>query len=74
MTRESIIFGQSVDEFDVMAAKERALQAEVDVARTQAQNAEAVSRAHKIIDYEKRYERAMTKLDQLEVLPGTRKD
>ena len=74
VTRESIIFGQSVDEFDVMAAKERALQAEVDVARTQAQNAEAVSRAHKIIDYEKRYERAMGKLDQLEVLPGTRED
>ena len=74
VTRESIIFGQSVDEFDVMAAKERALQAEVDVARTQAQNAEAVSRAHKIIDYEKRYERAMGKLDRLEVLPGTIKD
>ena len=74
VTRESIIFGQTVDEFDVLAARERALQAEADVARTQAQNAESVARAHKIIDYEKRYERAMTKLDKLEVLPGVRKD
>jgi len=74
VTRESIIFGQSVDEFDVMAAKDRALQAEADVARVQAENAEAVSRAHHIIDYEKRYERAMNKLDKLEVLPGTIKD
>lgn len=74
VTRESVIFGQSVDEFDVMAAKDRALQAEADVARVQAENAEAVSRAHHIIDYEKRFERAMNKLDKLEVLPGTIKD
>jgi hypothetical protein len=74
VTRESVLFGQSVDEFDVLAARERALQAEADVARTQAQNAESVSRAHKIIDYEKRYERAMGKLDKLEVLPGVIKD
>jgi len=74
VTRESIIFGQSIDEFDVLAARERALQAEADVARTQAENLEAVSRAHHVIDYEKRYERAMTKLDTLEVLPGIRKD
>lgn len=73
VTRESVIFGQSIDEFDVLAARERALQAEADVARTQAENAESVSRAHKIIDYEKRYERAMDKLDRLEVLPGVRK-
>jgi len=64
VTRESVIFGQSIDEFDVLAARERALQAE---------NAESVSKAHKIIDYEKRYERAMDKLDRLEVLPGVRK-
>ena len=69
VTRESVIFGQSIDEFDVLAARERALQAEADVARIQAENSEAVSRAHKIIDYEKRYERAMGKLDRLEVLP-----
>lgn len=74
VTRESVIFGQSIDEFDVLAARERALQAEADVARTQAENLEAVSRAHHVIDYEKRYERAMTKLDSLEVLPGIRKD
>jgi len=74
VTRESILFGQSVDEFDVLTARGRALQAEADVARTQAENAESASRAHKIIDYEKRYERAMTKLDKLEVLPGIRKD
>jgi hypothetical protein len=74
VTRESVLFGQSVDEFDVLSARERALQAEADVARTQAQNAESVSRAHKIIDYEKRYERAMGKLDKLEVLPGVIKD
>mgnify|MGYP003963114803 CR=1 FL=1 len=43
VTRESVLFGQSVDEFDVLAARERALQAEADVARTQAQNAESVS-------------------------------
>ena len=70
VTRESVVFGQSIDEFDVLAARERALQAEADVARIQAENSEAVSRAHKIIDYEKRYERAMGKLDRLEVLPG----
>ena len=74
VTRESVIFGQSIDEFDVLAARERALQAEADVARTQAENLEAVSRAHHVIDYEKRYERAMTRLDSLEVLPGIRKD
>lgn len=74
VTRESVVFGQTIDEFDVLAARDRALQAEADVARTQAENAEAVSRSHKIIDYEKRYERAMTKLDKLEVLPGTIKD
>lgn len=70
VTRESVIFGQSIDEFDVLAARERALQAEADVARIQAENSEAASRANKIIDYEKRYERAMGKLDRLEVLPG----
>ena len=74
VTRESVLFGQSIDEFDVLAARERALQAEADVARTQAENLEAISRAHHVIDYEKRYERAMTKLDTLEVLPGVRKD
>ena len=74
VTRESILFGQSVDEFDVLASRERALQAEADVARVQAENLEAVSKAHKIIDYEKRYERAMGKLDTLEVLPGIRKE
>ena len=74
VTRESILFGQSVDEFDVLTARGRALQAEADVARTQAENAESAARAHKIIDYEKRYERAMGKLDKLEVLPGIRKD
>lgn len=74
VTRESIIFGQSVDEFDVYAARDRALQAEADVARVQAENAESVSRAHKIVDYEKRFERAMISLDKLEVLPGTFKD
>ena len=73
VTRESIIFGQSVDEFDVLAARDRALQAEADVARVQAENMQAVSREHKIIDFEKRYERAMGKLDTLEVLPGIRK-
>lgn len=70
VTRESVVFGQSIDEFDVLSARERALQAEADVARIQAENSEAVSRAHKIVDYEKRYERAMGKLDRLEVLPG----
>lgn len=74
VTRESVMFGQSVDEFDVLAARERALQAEASVARTQAENIESVTRAHQIIDYEKRYERAMTKLDTLEVLPGIRKE
>lgn len=74
VTRESILFGQSIDEFDVLSARERALQAEADVARVQAENLEAGSRANKIIDYEKRYERAMGKLDTLEVLPGIRKD
>lgn len=74
VTRESIIFGQSIDEFDVLSARERALQAEADVARVQAENLEASSRANKIVDYEKRYERAMGKLDTLEVLPGIRKD
>lgn len=74
VTRESILFGQSIDEFDVLSARERALQAEADVARVQAENLEASSRANKIIDYEKRYERAMGKLDTLEVLPGIRKD
>ena len=74
VTRESVIFGQSIDEFDVLAARERALQAEAEVARTQAENLEAVSREHHVIDYEKRYERAMTKMDSLEVLPGIRKD
>lgn len=74
VTRESILFGQSVDEFDVLSARERALQAESDVARVQAENLEASSKAHRIIDYEKRYERAMGKLDTLEVLPGIRKD
>jgi hypothetical protein len=74
VTRESILFGQSIDEFDVLAARERALQAEADVARVQAENLESSSRASKIIDYEKRYERAMGKLDTLEVLPGVRKD
>ena len=73
VTRESVMFGQSVDEFDVLAARDRALQAEADVARVQAENLQAVSRAHKIIDFEKRYERAMGKLDTLEVLPGIRK-
>ena len=73
VTRESVLFGQSIDEFDVLSARERALQAEADVARTQAENAEASSRANRIIDYEKRFERAMTKLDRLEVLPGVRK-
>lgn len=70
VTRESVVFGQSIDEFDVLAARERALQAEADVARIQAENSEASSRATKIVDYEKRYERAMGKLDRLEVLPG----
>ena len=74
VTRESILFGQSLDEVDVLAARERALQAEADVARVQAENLEASSRASKIIDYEKRYERAMGRLDTLEVLPGIRKD
>jgi hypothetical protein len=73
VTRESILFGQSVDEFDVLAARDRALQAEADVARVQAENLQAVAKAHKIIDFEKRYERAMGKLDTLEVLPGIRK-
>lgn len=74
VTRESILFGQSIDEFDVLTARERALQAEADVARVQAENLEAATRANKIVDYEKRYERAMGKLDTLEVLPGIRKD
>ena len=74
VSRETIVFGQSVDEFDVLAARDRALQAEADVARVKAENLESVSRAHKIIDYEKRYERAMGNLDRLEVLPGTFKD
>ena len=74
VSRESIMFGQSVDEFDVLAARERALQAEADVARTQAENMEASSRAHSIIDFEKRYERALGKMDRIEVLPGRNKD
>lgn len=74
VTRESIVFGQSIDEVDVLAARERALQAEADVARVQAENLEASSRAHRVVDYEKRYERAMGRLDTLEVLPGIRKD
>lgn len=74
VTRESIVFGQSIDEFDVLTARERALQAEADVARVQAENLEAASRANKVVDYEKRYERAMGRLDTLEVLPGIRKD
>ena len=74
VSRESIMFGQSIDEFDVLAARERALQAEADVARTQAENLEASSRASSIIDYEKRYERAMGRLDKIEVLPGLIKD
>jgi hypothetical protein len=74
VTRESILFGQSIDEFDVLTARERALQAEADVARVQAENLESAARANKIVDYEKRYERAMGKLDTLEVLPGIRKD
>jgi len=73
VTRETIVFGQSVDEFDVLTARDRALQAEADVARVQAENLQSASRAHKIIDFEKRYERAMGKLDTLEVLPGIRK-
>ena len=73
VTRETVLFGQSVDEFDVLTARDRALQAEADVARVQAENLQAASRAHKIIDFEKRYERAMGKLDTLEVLPGIRK-
>ena len=68
------MFGQSIDEFDVLSARERALQAEADVARVQAENLESSSKANKIIDYEKRYERAMGKLDTLEVLPGIRKN
>lgn len=74
VTRETIIFGQSVDEYDVLAARERALQAEADVARVQAENLQSASKANRIIDYEKRYERAMGRLDVLEVLPGIRKD
>ena len=73
VTRESIVFGQSIDEFDVLTARDRALQAEADVARVQAENLEAASRTHRVIDFEKRYERAMGKLDTLEVLPGIRK-
>ena len=73
VTRESIVFGQSIDEFDVLTARDRALQAEADVARVQAENLEAASRTHRVIDFEKRYERAMSKLDTLEVLPGIRK-
>lgn len=72
MTRETVLFGQTVDEFDVLAARERALEAEADAARTAAENAEATSRAHKIVDYEKRFERAMTRMDKIEVLPGVR--
>ena len=74
VTRESIIFGQTIDEYDVLAARERALQAEADVARVQAENLESSSKANRIIDYEKRYERAMGRMDMLEVLPGIRKD
>jgi hypothetical protein len=74
VTRESILFGQSIDDFDVLTARERALQAEADVARVQAENIESAGRANQIVDYEKRYERAMNKLDTLEVLPGIRKD
>lgn len=74
VTRESIIFGQTIDEYDVLSARERALQAEADVARVQAENLESSSKANRIIDYEKRYERAMGRLDMLEVLPGIRKD
>ena len=74
VTRESIIFGQTIDEYDVLAARERALQAEADVARVQAENLESSSKANRIIDYEKRYERAMGRMDMLEGLPGIRKD
>lgn len=74
VSRESIMFGQSIDEFDVLAARERTLQAEADVARTQAENMEAASRANSIIDYEKRYERALGKMDRIEVLPRRRED
>ena len=74
VSRESIMFGQSIDEFDVLAARERTLQAEADVARTQAENMEAASRANAIIDYEKRYERALGKMDRIEVLPRRRDD
>lgn len=69
MTRETIMFGHTVDEFDVLAARERALEAEADAARIAAENAEAAARAHKIVDYEKRFERAMTRIDHIEVLP-----
>lgn len=72
ITRETIVFGQTVDEFDVLAARERALEAEAEAARIAAQNAEAASRAHKIVDYEKRFERAMTHIDSIEVLPGVK--
>jgi hypothetical protein len=69
VTRETLMFGHTVDEFDVLAARERALEAEADAARIAVENAEAASRAHKIVDYEKRFERAMTRIDRIEVIP-----
>lgn len=68
VTRETILFGKQIDDFDVLAARERALEAEADAARIAAENAEAAARAHKVSDYEKRFERAMTRIDQIEVL------
>ena len=70
ITRETIVFGQTVDEFDVLAARERALEAEAEAARIAAENAESAARAHKIVDYEKRFERAMTRIDKIEILSG----
>ena len=70
VTRESVLFGKSIDEFDVMAARDRALQAEADLARTQAENAEAAARARQIQSFEQRYERALQKQDSIEVIPG----
>lgn len=72
ITRETIVFGQTVDEFDVLAARERALEAEAEAARIAAENAESAARAHKIVDYEKRFERAMTRIDKIEVLSGVK--
>lgn len=70
VTRETIIYGKSVDDFDVLASRERALEAEAEAARVAAENAEAAARAHKIADYEKRYERALSRIDTIEVLPN----